>query len=276
MNLPPFLLNPAARVWTLRLLLVPAFAIYCILIRPLTSEIYTRTLAVGWVVMSFGGNAIVLIEPLDVGYLDIWGTISALEVHALTTGSAPGDFDRLVNISCPIVFEKSRAVAECPHEWSGIISVTISATMSPGPGGVYVRLLEGNLSPDRANLAISVDPSPPVPLLPGSHLFGVVSWTQREIFRRVPWRISNPLITLRTADISGLQQQIPMPRGTAESDAGSESTTASLTLHQYSRYAFPRNLLRDTAAVTFLSGTSTFVTLLLAANVICGWLSASR
>ncbi|KAJ6522638.1 hypothetical protein DFH09DRAFT_1330443 [Mycena vulgaris] len=79
----------------------------------------------------------------------------------------------------------------------------------------------------------------------------------------------DPLITLRTADISGLQH-IAMPRSTSESEsgAGSESTTASLILHQYSRYAIPQNLLRDTAAVPFLSGTSTFVTLLFAASVI--------
>jgi hypothetical protein len=75
-----------------------------------------------------------------------------------------------------------------PHKWAGILSVSITMTIATEAGGVYIRPVQGNLSPDLANLATWVDSSPPTPLLPRSHLFGVMSWTEREILRRKPWQ----------------------------------------------------------------------------------------
>lgn len=68
--------------------------------------------------------------------------------------------------------------------------MSICMSIPAEAGGVYVRPVQGNLSPDLANLAASVDSDPPTPLLPGAHLFGVMSWAEREIMHRQPWQIS--------------------------------------------------------------------------------------
>ncbi|KAJ7857528.1 hypothetical protein B0H13DRAFT_2672756, partial [Mycena leptocephala] len=245
---------------------LPAFAIYCILIMPLTSEIYTRTVADDWITMYFPGNATIIIQPFDVGYTrnsDPWLKISTPQVHLLITPSGPfGDLE-LENISCPITFQNSNAVAECPHKWAGILSVSITMTIAPEAGGVYIRPVQGNLSPDLANLATWVDSSPPTPLLPRSHLFGVMSWTEREILRRKPWQFITPLITLFTAEVSGLQQYLPISE---------ESNISILTLRQYDRYAGPTRHLRDIAEVSIAGGFWTFVNgmfvLLFGGNVV--------
>ncbi|KAJ7476275.1 hypothetical protein B0H11DRAFT_2031847 [Mycena galericulata] len=211
---------------------VPAFALYSIIVNPLSSEIYTTSIV--WAsqnpYVSTPGNATVFLklffeEPLT--------SEDGLKVTANSI------------VDCPLTFGAPSpyryAFAQCPHDWSAIIDVQISITIPSSTPGVYVCLGQGDFSPDDDFVEAT-------PLLAGSNLFGLVTWRQRRTGPNSLGISTSWQKVLLTGIVNGLQ---PYP-----SSEPSGSRIANLNL--FSRFYQPTEVLADTLGVSPLSGISTF------------------
>ncbi|KAJ6543065.1 hypothetical protein B0H19DRAFT_1077083 [Mycena capillaripes] len=202
---------------------VPAFAIYSIIITPLATEIYRRDL----VQHPFAPSSI---NPFNVGgplgkatiLLDLVGpdtTNSVADIQMHATDLSYETFE-CRSVTTDVVFS-----VEC---------ASIKLTLSQAPG---------NLSPEWKE---AISDWPAVPLVPGSSLFGLLTWTRRDVISKsVVWGPS-PRTTVFTADVTGLQPTI----------ATVGSGVATLKLFQQRQYA--TRILQDTLDSTALSGIATF------------------
>ncbi|KAJ7636239.1 hypothetical protein FB45DRAFT_444454 [Roridomyces roridus] len=120
--------------------------------------------------------------------------------------------------------------------WGTVSNVTVSVPNDLG--GVYITLQQGDFS---------VELLPTLPLLPNSHLFGVLTWTERRVIQAMWWGHTQSWLVY-TPTITGLQQNV--------SAAAIQSNTSQLTLVQL--ITRPIQLLQDTSVASPLSGISTF------------------
>ncbi|KAJ7812255.1 hypothetical protein B0H14DRAFT_2857433 [Mycena olivaceomarginata] len=142
-------------------------------------------------------------------------------------------------------------IFECPQKWAETVEISISLSIPVG-ARLYVAPVQGSLippSPKVAQLARGYAWSTGVPLLSGSQLYGLFTWTRRDLMRARTWSISPaPLTTVFTPDITGLQTIYPANE--------SRPNAATLTLFQQETYA--TRLLQDTVDTTALTGIATF------------------
>ncbi|KAJ6472527.1 hypothetical protein C8R45DRAFT_936419 [Mycena sanguinolenta] len=207
-----------ALVMTLVGIGVPAFGIYTTVIRPGSATISTTSVAnPSRVKVDVPGDAFISFR--SIGNQDDSDPFAAWEVvvTALNLNHR--------RIDCSTDMEKGQPgaiFATCPLAWSDIQTVYVSA--------------DAPLAAEIMGISIGMDDQIQIPLLPGSHLFGLLAWSQRQT-------ISGSF--LYSPEIIGLQQNTFVGK-----------STTSLTLSQFSDY--PIKFLRDTADASFLSGISTF------------------
>ncbi|KAJ6543062.1 hypothetical protein B0H19DRAFT_1311204 [Mycena capillaripes] len=179
----------------------PAFAIYYIIITPLTTQIYTRDLATdtspltdappfspSW---SPPGNVTILFSRLDGNFIDDPASYK-IQTHVATSEAV---FECQPDSTAGSILLS----VECPCEWYQIVNVSISLFIPPDAVGVYVTPVQGNLSP-RWKEKIGVG-SPALPLFPGSGLLGVFTWTRREFIAKTAVWASD---TLDSTFLSGI------------------------------------------------------------------------
>ncbi|KAJ6543166.1 hypothetical protein B0H19DRAFT_1239252 [Mycena capillaripes] len=238
---------------------VPAFAIYSIIITPLATQIYTRDLivAVPWSLDSAPGNVTILLSPLGLAPKDTSDSTSYdIQMHVGTLG---GVFEcksdstatdaTVLSLDCTSPTLLTRASLKLtlftggPWMWENIENITISLSIPPDAAGVYVTPAQGMLHREWKEATWN---SPAVPLLPGSNLFGVLTWTRRELIPRAAIWGTSSRTTVYTPDVTGLQT----------TGFTSSSRVATLTLLQQSPW--PTRLLQETLDSTALTGIATF------------------
>ncbi|KAJ7861914.1 hypothetical protein B0H13DRAFT_2354907 [Mycena leptocephala] len=213
---------------------VPVFALYVIVLVPLRAQIYVRSIA--------------HLQDIEVGDAPGKATFSlpfvlssaSVNHSALLTGvmgvqDGTGD--------CSATWMDGDCILACPYEWSKTTTIVITATFSPGIAFKVVPLAVDGI-PKSPYITRENDW---IPMLHGSHVFGYLTWTQRQILSR-SWGISVPLTTSFTAEARGLQTY--QPNATAAPDV------SMLTLYQEQPDAI--RLLQEASDASPLSGVSTF------------------
>ncbi|KAJ6497329.1 hypothetical protein C8R45DRAFT_1128954 [Mycena sanguinolenta] len=233
---------------------IPIFGIYAMVISPIHASVYTlsiTTLPTGIFLGSPPGNVTFLMVN------SVW--------NASLFSDPPSDFavnqvtvttrDRHVTCSVTVEIVNEERLVECPStpwaqldDWSSIsINLTIAA-------GCVVRVMP---LPTRPTSSIDIQDSPtselvqlpdPIPMISGSHLFGQLTWTQRNALSRWVFGISTAFKPVFVADITGLQS-LPSLSTTRANDA---------TLVLYHPYFYATKLQQDSSDTTPLSGFSTF------------------
>ncbi|KAJ7208551.1 hypothetical protein GGX14DRAFT_697974 [Mycena pura] len=193
------------------------------------------------------GNATVFLDPIATdgnfpsellrAQMDLYGTCYATSAALLTNALGP-------------------------NGWSDIQSLSVSVIIPPEIIGVFVRVSGWDSSLDDGYWDAETIPTP---LLPGSHLFGLITWSARMLYRVADSPYSPQWAYI--PEINGLQQNLTVqPTG----------SVATLTLFQPSTR--PTRYQQEATDVSVLSGISnlggfwTFVngafTLLFGANII--------
>ncbi|KAJ7795934.1 hypothetical protein B0H13DRAFT_2392880 [Mycena leptocephala] len=199
---------------------VPVFFIYSIAIKPANSPIYTKNIVYGGNpdpgLDSSTGNATIFVEGFN-GDFSLKPTVSAtllgfgwptVSCTTLSVNSGPAPW----------------TVVECPCSWTKIQSVSISILIPPETDGVFVYLCKGDNFPEIPDVQFSQGTSTlgnyygdwglfrgrlvvHTPLLRGSRLFGLLSWTKRRLMATgfEPTELYIPMVT-------GLQ---PLPSGSS-------------------------------------------------------------
>ncbi|KAJ6535380.1 hypothetical protein DFH09DRAFT_1284009 [Mycena vulgaris] len=217
---------------------VPAVGIYTIVIRPLEAPVYERRSSIGERSLdSYEGNVTIYLTSLngsDFGPIND-ARVSAWVPTWVDPQRGTGPFN------CPIT-PAYVATAECPYSLAEIFKLTISISIPPKMEGLYVRVAQGS-SP-----LLSLQQQQPTALLPGAQLFGILTWTKREIQSGPTWGLITPVKTLFTAEVGSLQLD-------PSSDAiGSNISTLAL----YQSDTSVTTLIQDTVDATALSGVATF------------------
>ncbi|KAF7350840.1 hypothetical protein MSAN_01646000 [Mycena sanguinolenta] len=241
---------------------VPVFGIYAMVISPIRASVYTRsvaTFATGGLGLP-NGNVLFLM-----GLFGINGSIttpSDFVVNQVTV------MDVATPINCSVTSQTPQVqrLVECPVPWGSLqqwSTISINLTI---PSGYVVNImpLQGTPEPSVAPLgALSSDetqyqsdfgsvhlqiPGDSVPVVPGSHLFGRLTWTQRETLTRSVLGVPTSSKPVFTAEITGLQ---PYP-----SDSSAATNEATLVL--FHPYNYATKLQQDSLDITPLSGLSTF------------------
>ncbi|KAJ7927770.1 hypothetical protein B0H13DRAFT_2265412 [Mycena leptocephala] len=221
---------------------VPAFAIYAILILPAFSKIYTRA-----IVTSFINDIGYPTDNVTVFLFGLAGDISNVSSSNIQV-NAHLDSDKSTNCSS---MDSSvpgvDLVVQCPHGWYSVDSVSISVGTSAVSNPLWrfgeLGLVSVSLRPPEKYINSPPPPFEPIVLLPGSNLFGVLTWTERRVIEipAYPTYVSTFI-----PEITSLQ---PYPSN------GGGSDVAKLTL--LNRYAYSTKLLEDTTDASPLSGIST-------------------
>ncbi|KAF7328368.1 Short-chain dehydrogenase/reductase family protein [Mycena venus] len=216
-------------------LAVPAFAIYFIFVLPARELAYTRSMVIdangsrgrpGYP----GGNPVVSLQTFD--YSDSYVSLSKIQVQADGKTNCPVDHPS------PYV-ANYLAVARCPQAWLRTDTISISLSISGKTGGVWVSVYDNSYTSGVPDINWT-----PVPLLSGSSLFGVLSWTERRRIGLRSWRIAPVYAPLFIADVIGLQPY-PFHVGAAN------ITTLTLKSGEV------RKLLQDTVDASAISGIAT-------------------
>ncbi|KAJ7663056.1 hypothetical protein B0H14DRAFT_1069345 [Mycena olivaceomarginata] len=159
-------------------------------------------------------------------------------------------------------------VFQCPHGWYNVDAVSISVATSAVSNPLWrlgeLGLVSVSLQPPGKYINSPPPPFEPIVLLPGSNLFGVLTWTERRVIE-IP--VYPTYVSTFIPEITSLQ---PYPSN------GGGSDVAKLTL--LNRYVYSTKLLEDAMDASPLSGISmlggfwTFVNgafaLIFGANVI--------
>ncbi|KAJ7323219.1 hypothetical protein DFH08DRAFT_817791 [Mycena albidolilacea] len=208
---------------------VPAFGIYATIIVPVNTLVSTRTIRnADW--PGSPNNATILIRS-DFGGQPPAGGFKG---QILATLNDP----KLRKINCPAsqLFDLPPEYGDffvCPYGWFGIAKISISIVFPSEIDEAYVHL---RCNPERCDEGLA-----PLPLLPGSHLFGMLTWSQRQrAAHSGPAFVYNPEIYALQPDPSN----VPRAR------------SALLTLRL--PYSVPAKYLQDTADTSYLSGIATF------------------
>ncbi|KAJ7844488.1 hypothetical protein B0H13DRAFT_1908878 [Mycena leptocephala] len=165
-------------------------------------------------------------------------TVSLAELYGATLGDVYiGNGEIQVysngNTICPAA-DLYAGEFQCPYGWANVRTLTISITLPSDMSGVDVTIHGYEY--------------PSTPVLRGSNLFGVLTWTERrEIQHNSRWSISPSYKTSWIPEITALQ---PYPSYTTPSDI----TTLTLS----NRPLYPTRLLQETVDTTVLSGIANF------------------
>ncbi|KAJ7453776.1 hypothetical protein FB451DRAFT_1565462 [Mycena latifolia] len=241
---------------------VPAFGVYAVFILPLAAQSNTAIVARVPNALNYPpGNAIVYLTgftsispPMDTIRVTARNSADGAEMECLMTSSnsmfMTADPEGRGFYGSP----STVIAAQCPYSWVDTFNITISITISPEIGGVYVHAGDGYL-PWEAGLGLDVSWDAgnnvhyidPLLLLPGSRLIGVLSWTQRDIITQGHWGISTPRKTIFTWDLTSLQ---PYPA----TDSSRNNIATLILLHPW---PCATKLTQDTLDATPLSGVAT-------------------
>ncbi|KAJ7027508.1 hypothetical protein C8F04DRAFT_1189476 [Mycena alexandri] len=258
----PILFARACIIWCIGLG-VPIFAIYSIVFRPVTTQIYRP---------SPPGNASIFLTPLgafdDIGNAtyniqgSIWPgtanhsnlnceTKSSISLYEWTVPGMPGTGTGIL-LQCTIttwpthpsrvlIRPRSRAmVGRIQHVNISLLSTWFKWT------GAMIGPKNGDLFADwLVRFGPTLDG---VPLVAGSHLLGTFTWTQTNIESEGWSLLSPPTTPVYTPNVNGLQSYL-----------GGETTDpsgATLTLVQ--RMPWATRQFVDTADATVLNGIATF------------------
>jgi hypothetical protein len=158
----------------------------------------------------------------------------------------------------PLLATYFHVISTGPYPWRFIEKMTIS--MASDSSGLYIWPLQGDLSLDTLRVLLS---SPPIPLLPGLPLVGMLYWTKRELAVGPVWGLSTvgafgmspnaysdctkPSIPIFTAEVA--------PLLSAPSNASSPNVTTLMLLQ---RFTYATKFVQDVVDATALSGVATF------------------
>ncbi|KAJ7311601.1 hypothetical protein DFH08DRAFT_974029 [Mycena albidolilacea] len=196
---------------------VPAFGIFATVIRPISSAVSTRNIVKPtWPEDHSGpGN-------VSVSFSSGFGQ----QVSATLRGSSQ-------KISCP----KSEGSFTCSFAWFEIDDVSISVSFPSNVNQVVQVHLQ-------CTSEVCDDSGIPIPLLPGSRLFGLPTWSKHQLVSEPGF----PSSFVYNPEVHALQ---PQP-----STAATDLTIASLILNL--PFTGPNKFVQDVADVTPLSGIATF------------------
>ncbi|KAJ7095045.1 hypothetical protein C8R44DRAFT_989592 [Mycena epipterygia] len=227
-------------------LAVPAFGIYAMVVSPIRAQIYTRSVAT-FAAGDLGsppGNATFVMGYWSQSFGDY--SINFVAVQA----------DGPESHNCSVTFEDliSQRLVECPLPWTSVLSVSISINIPPGNVVTIAPLPEKpviesikQIEQEFHSVRLHV-PSDSTPMVSGSHLFGRLTWIQRETLSQWVLGLPTAMRPVFAAEITGLQ--------TLPSNAA--STTNEATLQLYQPYSNATKLEQDSSDVSPLSGLSTF------------------
>ncbi|KAJ7925760.1 hypothetical protein B0H13DRAFT_2567873 [Mycena leptocephala] len=207
---------------------VPAFAIYSIFMVPVRSERYIRTLVTDLTRSDLPGNVTFYLcdkqtqqEPRD-------HQLVTTDVVNVSTGIGEDTQD----VGCQIYSAGYSLAVECPTPWKSVeYYVSISVNVTAGIGWVYVYVQNG----------LGFTDQEPLMLLPGSQLFGLLTWTERRLLSGGAF--SRPYFSLFIPEVSGLVN-----------NAGAGIATLTLV----NRSPTVMKLIQETVDDTPLSGIATF------------------
>ncbi|KAJ6517833.1 hypothetical protein DFH09DRAFT_1098629 [Mycena vulgaris] len=225
---------------------VPAFGVYLVVVVPLNAQIYTRSSGRSGGDRTPPGNATLVVNLFrDASFGDVsrvyatsWDEAHPDGVNCSVTPLALPKFAGLTEAQV-IAAECGLApflIVSClsgPFSCWTTTQVSISIAFPSNTGGVYVWPVQGDISQDVLATSLFVKPGP-TSLLPGSHLFGEISWTERQM-------INGPFV--------GLSKPYPFSNS-------SGFNVAVLTLRQRINYA--TMLIQETVDASALSGVATF------------------
>ncbi|KAJ6467335.1 hypothetical protein C8R45DRAFT_1019815 [Mycena sanguinolenta] len=203
---------------------VPAFGIYVTLIEPTGAKVSTTLIQSPRFVAALPGNATIAFVPDNsVHYSHPW--------DASVTAALHSSFD---NINCSMAGDYPHATAICRYAWSEIQTISLSVVV-PSEAG-FLRVWIGCL----ASREYACDRLLPIPLLPGSSLFGFLAWSQRQT---VPQSEGDSNLIF-SPEVYGLQQN---------TSVGGNITSLTLSVVRE-----PIRYFQDTADASALSGIATF------------------
>ncbi|KAJ7208581.1 hypothetical protein GGX14DRAFT_453946 [Mycena pura] len=235
---------------------VPAFAIYSMIVLPSITLIYTQTMVMTDDVLQswepFNRTYIPYTSERSSTPLGAW--TSSIQVH-FSVPSEPGVQWQceVVSLDPPLVISDPDPSVRCQppatfsgDRWqSGLLVISIPITPEIG-GGVYVRPRRGD---DSVLSSWQWQPyNDAIALLPGSNLFGFLTWTERRVINSASWALSSSSHSIYIPEISSLQQNM--------STTGLDPSIGRLTLAMDQDY--PKQVLQDTVNVSLLSGISAF------------------
>ncbi|KAJ7474053.1 hypothetical protein FB451DRAFT_1558305 [Mycena latifolia] len=219
-----------AVIISLGAVIIPFVAYDFIFVVPQFAQAYTRSIVIsneGDVSLP-GGNATVVLA----GFRDIPFNTSTSNIQVSANGNT--NCSRVDSYGSPTVL----VILECPYQWPFIRNLSISMSIPEDIHWLKVSVKAGDTDviPD------------PTPVLRGSNLFGILTWTERRIRLLTDTREFWPTYTsLFIPDITALQ---PFP-----SNTGGASLTRLTLVNEYS---VATRLLQDTADATVLSGIASF------------------
>ncbi|KAJ7208618.1 hypothetical protein GGX14DRAFT_633474 [Mycena pura] len=230
---------------------VPAFGLYSIVILPFSAEVYTKSIVYSSAIgiqdsQALTGNASISLEAFN----------------------QPGF--NIDQINATGVVQNSPEFI-CPAGWSEMYLMSISVALPSGVNGLYATVDPWYSGEGPTGGLDYLYSTHPIALLPGSHLFGLLTWSARLLSPRgSSQEVCVWLITVQELTLQCTLQPNPNSEGNA-------SHITQLTLQQqYLRT--PVQYFRDTTDSSALSGASslggfwTFVNgafvLLFGANVI--------
>ncbi|KAJ6569051.1 hypothetical protein B0H19DRAFT_1373388 [Mycena capillaripes] len=205
---------------------VPAFGVYTMVVMPLNAQIYTRISVIPTDAAFKGyisqppGNATLALSPVvtfsDNIRVSAWdGVDSEIDclvipmLQEITPLNSPGlipfrggNTDSSAGIFTPDILISNLSSAMC--ELVDLIYrlfATYFHVISTDSSGLYIWPLQGDLSSDTLRVLLS---SPPIPLLPGIPLVGILYWTKRELAVGPVWGLSTPSKTIFTAEVAPL------------------------------------------------------------------------
>ncbi|KAF7350853.1 Short-chain dehydrogenase/reductase family protein [Mycena sanguinolenta] len=243
---------------------VPVFGIYAMVISPIQASVYTRsvaTFATGGLGLP-NGNVTFLLGLFGINSSISTSSDFAVNQVTVLTQSLPDPLPCSVASETPQV----ERLVECPLAWASLqewSTISINLTI---PSGYAVNIMplqdapEPSVAPLGALSSLNTKsqsdfgsvhlqiPSDSVPVVPGSHLFGRLTWTQRETLSRSVLGVPTSSKPVFAAEITGLQ---PYP-----SDSSAATNEATLVL--FHPYPYAIKLQQDSSDITPLSGLSTF------------------
>ncbi|KAJ6473494.1 hypothetical protein DFH09DRAFT_1218872 [Mycena vulgaris] len=242
-----FIIFARALVLTCIALGVPAFGLYMIFVKPLSAQVYARTSTIIRSLDSamgdeaYSGSATIYLNPFY--DYDVYNDAFADLAETIRISGWLNDIEEL---DCPVTRTSTGFEAQCTQSsFVMITNLSISIAIPPEIGGVYVRIAQGYVPSDALGGLWLLEPTP---LLPGSHLFGLLFWTRREIIPTLAWGLQSPSVMFYSSRVVALQ---PYP-----SRDTPRSNIATLTLVQ------PLNglgtIMQDTVDVSPLSALATF------------------
>jgi len=244
----------------------PVFAVYSIIYSPLRTHIrsdtFTDRLEQPWEAVYPTEGAIIVIQNPFPNENDFVANVTA------------SDFDNIA-VACPSVLTSGSdscwdfgcfyQVAKCPEGWDSYKNITVSVTVFPQSVPPITHVLPGQ--GDINDVFTFTDP---IPVLPGSHLFAYMRWTNRRIVSKPSSLLSAPFNPWRTVQHMEVNTLLNINQLEA-----SEPFSSTVTF--VPRVNFPMKWVQESAAtpldgISKVGGLWTFVegvfVLLFGANVI--------